>query len=107
LRKRNLGPILDANGWAINNVAKMNIPFGKSLTDMPKIPAGSERSLADPFAEKENPWPKIIVVLILLAIIAGCWYAGNFDKVLPRNLKSTDVFGTNAPAYKPSTNSVQ
>jgi hypothetical protein len=56
LRKRNLGPILDANGWAINNAAKMNIPFGRSLTELPQLPPGSERSLTDPFAEKKNPW---------------------------------------------------
>ena len=28
LRRRNLGPILDANGWAVNAKAKMNVPFG-------------------------------------------------------------------------------
>ena len=28
LRKRNLGPILDANGWAINAKARINVPFG-------------------------------------------------------------------------------
>lgn len=28
LRKRNLGPILDANGWAVNAKAKLNVPFG-------------------------------------------------------------------------------
>lgn len=68
LRKRNLGPVLDANGWAINNVAKMNIPFGASLTDMPELPAGSTRSLQDPFAEKSNPWPVVAVILIVVGI---------------------------------------
>ena len=68
LRKRNLGPILDANGWAINTVAKMNVPFGASLTDLPRLPAGSERSLEDPYAEKPSPWPKIIVFLIVLGL---------------------------------------
>jgi hypothetical protein len=29
LRQRNLGPILDANGWAVNAKAKLNIPFGR------------------------------------------------------------------------------
>jgi hypothetical protein len=71
LRKRNLGPILDANGWAINTVARMNVPFGASLTDMPRLPAGAERSLEDPYAEKRSPWPRIIVVLIVLAIAYG------------------------------------
>jgi hypothetical protein len=32
LRQRNLGPILDANGWAMNGRVKVNIPFGTSLT---------------------------------------------------------------------------
>jgi len=68
LRKRNLGPILDANGWAINTVARMNVPFGASLTDLPRLPAGAERSLDDPYAEKRSPWPKIIIFLIVLAI---------------------------------------
>ena len=38
LRKRNLGPILDANGWAVNAKAKMNVPFGASLTGIAKLP---------------------------------------------------------------------
>jgi hypothetical protein len=68
LRKRNLGPILDANGWAINTVARMNVPFGASLTDLRRLPAGAERSLEDPYAEKRSPWPRIIVFVVVLAI---------------------------------------
>lgn len=66
LRKRNLGPILDANGWAVNAKAKINVPFGTSLTAIAKLPPGAQRDLTDPFAEKKSPWPKIIVVLFLL-----------------------------------------
>ena len=68
LRRRNLGPILDANGWAVNAKAKMNVPFGGSLTGVAALPPGSQRDLIDPFAEKKSPWPKIIIFLILLAI---------------------------------------
>ena len=68
LRRRNLGPILDANGWAINAKAKMNVPFGASLTSIAALPPGSPRDLVDPFAEKKSPWPKVIVVVILLVI---------------------------------------
>ena len=50
LRKRNLGPILDANGWAVNARAKINIPFGNSLTATARLPENAERSLVDPFA---------------------------------------------------------
>src|SRR5262249_18025234 len=39
LRQRNLGPVLDANGWAVNARAKVNVPFGRRLTDMPVKPA--------------------------------------------------------------------
>ena len=68
LRRRNLGPILDANGWAVNANAKMNVPFGGSLTGVAALPPGSQRDLVDPFAEKKSPWPKVIVVLVLLIV---------------------------------------
>ncbi|HEY5914666.1 MAG TPA: hypothetical protein VJA21_29095 [Verrucomicrobiae bacterium] len=68
LRRRNLGPILDANGWAVNAKAKMNVPFGGSLTGIASLPPGSSRDLVDPFAEKKSPWPKVILVVILLLI---------------------------------------
>jgi hypothetical protein len=68
LRKRNLGPILDANGWAVNAPAKLNVPFGKSLTAVAKLPAGSSRDLLDPFAEKKSPWPKLIGLALILYI---------------------------------------
>ena len=68
LRRRNLVPILDANGWAVNAKAKINVPFGASLTSVAALPPGSQRDMVDPFAEKKSPWPKIIVVLIVLAL---------------------------------------
>jgi hypothetical protein len=100
LRKRNLGPILDANGWAINNVAKMNIPFGASLTDMPQLPPGSERSLEDPYAEKQRPW-KLYIAIVFVAVLAWCWFLGKLDNYLPfEKITSTHVLGDNAPATK-------
>jgi hypothetical protein len=69
LRRRNLGPILDANGWAVNAKAKMNVPFGGSLTGVATLPPGAQRDLVDPFAEKKSPWPKIIVLAFLLVLI--------------------------------------
>ena len=75
LRKRNLGPILDANGWAINNSAKMNIPFGRSLTDLPRLPPGAEHIGADPFADKKTPawlYPLLVLVVALSAFFYFC-----------------------------------
>ena len=100
LRKRNLGPILDANGWAVNAKAKMNVPFGGSLTGVAALPPGSQRDLVDPFAEKKRPWGLYITLAVILTL-AICWYLGKLDRVLPSGAKSTSVLGTNAPAYTP------
>jgi hypothetical protein len=73
LRSRNLGPILDANGWAINARARINIPFGTSLTQVAQLPANSERSLQDPYAERATPWGWYLLGLVLLAGLAAAW----------------------------------
>jgi hypothetical protein len=57
LRSRNLGPILDANGWAINARARINIPFGRSLTSVAALPENSQRQFSDPYAEQPVRWP--------------------------------------------------
>ena len=90
LRKRNLGPILDANGWAVNARAKINVPFGGSLTHVAVLPAGSQRDLVDPFAEKKRPWKFYTTVIILLLIALG-WAVGKFDHFLPDELTSSWV----------------
>ncbi|OGV69926.1 MAG: hypothetical protein A3K19_02060 [Lentisphaerae bacterium RIFOXYB12_FULL_65_16] len=69
LRKRNLGPILDANGWAVNAKAKINVPFGASLTGVATLPPGSQRELVDPYAEKKSAWPSVVVLVFVLYII--------------------------------------
>jgi hypothetical protein len=99
LRKRNMGPILDANGWAVNAKAKVNVPFGTSLTGIAKLPPGSSRDLSDKYAEKTFPWKRWLIVLIVL-FVGWKWYVGALDPKLPGPLKSTNVMGTNAPAYK-------
>lgn len=69
LRQRTLGPILDANGWAVNARARINIPFGRSLTKVASLPPGAERSLEDPFADKKCKWPLILGVIIFLSLL--------------------------------------
>ncbi len=100
LRKRNLGPLLDANGWAVNAMAKVNVPFGGSLTKLAKLPAGSNRSLQDPFEEKGRPWG-LYLVLLLVLVGGVSWYLGKLDNLLPKPGRSTSVLGANAPAYVP------
>ncbi len=69
LRKRNLGPILDANGWAVNAKAKMNVPFGGTLTGVAALPPGATFGAADKFAEKPSVWPKVLAVAFVLWFI--------------------------------------
>ena len=75
LRRRNLAPVLNANGWAVNAEAIVNVPFGLTLTTMAKFPI---LKLKDPFAEKGlSWWQKLLVVLGFILVIAGgvCGYA--------------------------------
>ncbi len=80
LKRRNLAPILDANGWAVNARARINIPFGTSLTSMAVLPEGSHRALTDPYAEKKPVWPYYVLVLAALIALFGLRYAGVFGK---------------------------
>jgi hypothetical protein len=65
LRGRTLGPILDANGWAVNARAHINIPFGTSLTQLAALPPGAERSLVDPYATRRPRWRWLLLLLLL------------------------------------------
>jgi hypothetical protein len=69
LRKRNLGPILDANGWAVNAKAKLNVPFGASLTGVAALPAGAVIGGDDKFGEKPSAWPGFIKFVIIVCFL--------------------------------------
>ena len=76
LRQRNLAPVLNANGWAVNAGAKINIPFGNTLTEAAKLPKGVKINAKDPFAEKTSTGKKVLYWLIALCILAGivCYF---------------------------------
>jgi hypothetical protein len=94
LRQRNLGPILDANGWAVNTRARINIPFGASLTQVAVLPEGSQRNRRDPYAEKKHGRNGLILALVLGGAALGLWYFGVFEKICPGLLpKSSWVMG--------------
>ena len=80
LRKRNLAPLLDANGWAINTRAIINIPFGTSLTRLAALPPGAQRSFADPYAEKKTPWKSYLFLLLVFGFIAFLWHKGHIQE---------------------------
>ncbi|MEZ4367307.1 MAG: hypothetical protein R2939_13630 [Kofleriaceae bacterium] len=99
LRTRNLGPILDSNGWAINGRARVNVAFGAAMTKLAKLPPGATRNLDDPYADKRRPW-KLYIFLVLLLVTAGLWFFGKLDKYLPDSATSISVMGSRAPAYR-------
>lgn len=90
LRRRNLGPILDANGWAVNASARINVPFGTALTSLRALPDGSSRDLDDPFAEKKSPW-KLYVLLLVLLVAGVLWTLGKLDGFLPRSVQASHL----------------
>jgi hypothetical protein len=78
LRQRTLGPVLDANGWAVNGRVKVNLPLGYTLTARAQLPPGSIRSLKDPYEDKAAVRQRIllwaIVVVLAAALAAARWF---------------------------------
>jgi len=81
LRQRTIGPLLEANGWAINGRLQINIPLGTALTEQAALPAGARRSLVDPYEDKGATNRRrtfiVLAVIILAALITtkvlGTW----------------------------------
>ena len=72
LRKRNLAPLLNANGWAVNADAIVNVLFGNTLTEQAQYPIVK---LKDPHAKvkkltKGGKWGIAVAAIILGIAIA-------------------------------------
>ena len=77
LRRRNIAPLLNANGWAVNATAKIGIPFGETLTDVAVFP---KLKLKDPYSKDMPAWKKIVITLSILVVVAGGLWLGNLLK---------------------------
>ena len=77
LRRRNIAPLLNANGWAVNAASKISIPFGETLTDVAKYP---KLKLKDPYARKGlAPWKKWCISIASVAVVLiGLWLGNLF-----------------------------
>lgn len=77
LRRRNIAPLLNANGWAVNAASKISIPFGETLTDVAKYP---KLKLKDPYARKGlAPWKKWCISIASIAtVLVGLWLGNLF-----------------------------
>ncbi len=77
LRRRNLGPVLNANGWAINSKVLVNILFGAKLTSLAKYP---KLKLSDPYRQKSSAWKWwLALALVLLAVAAVLLFMGKLE----------------------------
>lgn len=77
LRKRNLAPVLNANGWAINAEVMVSVVFGNTLTTQAQFPL---LQLVDPTVKKKMPhWAKWLIGVVAAAVVAaGVWAAVHF-----------------------------
>ena len=68
LRRRDLGPVLNANGWAINAASLVNVKFGKTLTSLAKFP---KLTAVDPAERKRVFWRRFWFCLCGTVIVAA------------------------------------
>lgn len=69
LRRRNLAPVLNANGWAVNSDAIISVLFGRTLTEQVKFPITQ-----DPLKRGMNPWAATFMIISILLILGlGGW----------------------------------
>ncbi len=95
LRRRNIGPLLNANGWAVNAASIINIPFGATLTDMVKFPIVKAK---DPFAEEVPAWRKCLYWLLCVAVVVCGLWLGNLLNFGGKGIKSPlKCFNREAP----------
>lgn len=75
LRKRNLAPVLNANGWAVNADAIVNVLFGNTLTDEVRYPV---TKFQDPFVKEGVPaWRRWLYAILSVAAVLCCLYLLN------------------------------
>jgi hypothetical protein len=104
LRNRDLGPVLNACGWAVNSRIGMTMPLGRVFTQEARLPEGVERSLIDPYADKNGTRNTLIAGFVIAVILLILWSMNLFDRFLPHGLKhaepsvtTTVIVTTNAP----------
>lgn len=107
LRKRTLGPLLEASGWAVNGWVSINFLLGRALTSTAILPNNATRSFSDPLKKKRH-WPMVVFLIALTAAIAGAgfgwyWYQSKSDPAKAGNPPAASVEKT--PAASPEKKS--
>ena len=68
LRKRNLAPLLNANGWAVNADAIVSVLFGNTLTEQAQYPVLKVKG-----KKAKRWWIAVVVVVLAVAAAVGYW----------------------------------
>ena len=82
LRRRDLGPVLNANGWAINAASYVRGKFAKGLTQVAKFP---KLTAVDPVARRKACWRKFFLWLLFL-LVAAFTFLFFTDRLAPYGL---------------------
>ena len=69
LRRRNLAPVLNANGWAVNADAIISVPFGRTLTEQVAFPFIKAPKMKGEMSNGKKWLIGIGITLIALGII--------------------------------------
>ena len=64
LRKRNLAPVLNANGWAVNADTIISVPFGRTLTEQVAFPIIKIK-------KGLKPWAKWLIAIGCIIVVLG------------------------------------
>jgi hypothetical protein len=105
----------------VNAKAKINVPFGTSLTGIAKLPAGASVDLSDRYAPKSSFLPKLALIVIVLACVWSflndnqgrlyTWTDGAYGstpskEVLDQRAAADALKKGRTPAAPPTTNTV-
>ncbi|HVU36181.1 MAG TPA: hypothetical protein VHE61_22270 [Opitutaceae bacterium] len=104
LRQRNLGPILEANGWAINGRVKINIPFGTALTERVKLPPQARVASSDPYASGHPVRDRVIIYGILAIFAAALLLVARAERTWPFAPAVTEKAALSRALLKPIGN---
>lgn len=106
LRKRTLGPALDASGWAVNTQIPINLTMGRFLTGVGRLPENAASFRNDPL-RAPSIWKKRLlygVGLCLAALIAAgvYWSWTQYGRAAVERLNHPAAAETPAGAAKPA-----
>lgn len=82
LRKRNLSPLLNANGWAMNTALIISIIFGNTLTktasfpklNIPDIKFEGLNGLDNTIKKSSSWWKWLILAIVIVVVMAGLMF---------------------------------